>query len=80
MFLSSARKSEEEGFVKLGAIGVLSLERSREYRSRHPERCVQTQFVERWKPTDDGKANPKHRIVLTGWRGLDIFQLHRQTQ
>ena len=60
VFLVST-KSEVEGLMTLGAIEALSLERSREFRSRHPERCVPTQFVERWKLTDAGKV--KRHVV-----------------
>ena len=74
---ASERIFDIAGFVNHGAIEVLSSEESHEFRKRHPERCVPTQFVERWKVTDDGAAKPKSRVVLIGWKDLDIFQLQR---
>ena len=65
---SSVRKSE--------IIDVLSFEASREFRKRDPERCEPTHFVERWKPTGDGKAKLKSRMLSIGWKD-PIFQLQR---
>ena len=50
-----ARRKEVKSLLDNKAIRILSVEESRAFRQNHPESILQSRWVDRWKPSGDGK-------------------------
>ena len=81
-----ARDKEIKSLLDSGAIKILSIEESRQFRKDFPDRVLPSRYVDRWKPTEefsvlpenfqggtveDEKVAPKSRWCVVGWRDPD---------
>ena len=72
-----SRDTEVQALIDLGAFRVMTEKESAEFRRQRPERVLPTQWVDRWKPQDDGSRKAKSRLVVLGWKDPDILQVER---
>ena len=73
----SSREKESSGLIAAGAQRVMTLEESRAIAKDHPEHIIDSLWVERWKPVDDGPDIPKSRWCAVGWQDPDIHEMER---
>ena len=74
---NEARYTEVKNLLDLGAYRLLSLQESLEFARKYPEYVLPSRWVDRWKPTDDGGAKAKSRIVILGFKDPHVLQLER---
>ena len=74
---AASRALELKNLFDLGAYRILSLEDSLAFRAKYPEYVLPSKWVDRWKPTDDGGAKAKSRIVILGFKDPHVLQLER---
>ena len=72
-----ARYKEVKALLDLGAMKILSLEESLEFRKKYPDYVLPSRYVDRWKPQDDGGILAKSRIVVLGFKDPHVLQLER---
>ena len=72
-----SRLKEFKTLVDLQALTPLDLATSRRLREEAADRCIPTDWVERWKPQDDGSQAAKSRIVILGWKDPCLHDLPR---
>ena len=73
-----ARHDESWGLVHISAVSVMSLKDSREFENNHPEAVLDSLWVDRWKPTDEGDI-AKSRWCVVGWQDPDIHEIERSS-
>ena len=72
-----ARHKEIQSLLDLGALRLLSLKESLEFREKFPDYVLPSRWVDRWKGTDEQTVIAKSRLVVLGFRDPHVLQLER---
>ena len=76
---TAAREAEVSALIELGALRIMSLSESNEFRRQSAEHVLPSMFVDRWKPTDDKSVKAKSRLVILGWKDPEVLTLKRSS-
>eukprot|EP00974_Lingulodinium_polyedra_P112493 10883174-Lingulodinium_polyedra.AAC.1 len=73
----AARDAEFKSLTQMKAMTVLNHEQSAAFEAEHPECVLKSDWVEKWKPLDDGGHKAKSRLVVLGYEDPMVLDLIR---
>lgn len=72
-----AHEAEMKAFLGFGAITIVCAEGSRRIEAGEPDRILPAGRFEKWKAQHDGARKAKGRLLLLGWKDVDVGRLPR---